>query len=128
PVSVGAVEHYPTPNTNVGPFFRNNYFSVSPETNTVDGMIFKVDHSVGENHRIDFSTTFSNGFAGSSRIYPTIADPNTPDRRYRSRRASGGHTWTISPRTVNRLDLDAATSSTRYEGVVFPNYRFSHGS
>ena len=125
PVAMSALDHYPEPNTNVGPFFRNNYFAVSPETNTANGMIFKLDHTMRERHRFEFSTAFSNGFAGSARLYPTIADPNPADRRYRSRRGSLQHTWTISPRTVHSFEVEATTDDSRAQGDVFPYYRFS---
>ncbi len=36
PVARAALDYYPLPNSNAGPFFRNNYFIVSPETNTAD--------------------------------------------------------------------------------------------
>ncbi|MGH9630443.1 MAG: hypothetical protein ACRD7E_19195, partial [Bryobacteraceae bacterium] len=59
PVAAQAVALYPEPNTNVGPFFRNNYFAVSPETNTANGMIAKVDHSLTARHRLETSVSFS---------------------------------------------------------------------
>ena len=125
PVATDALKHYPAPNTNVGPFDRNNYFAVSPETNTANGMIVKLDHAVRERHRLEFSTGFSNGFAGSARLYPTIADPNPADRRFKSRRGSVQHTWTVSPRTVNSFEFEATSDDSRTEGDVFPYYRFS---
>ena len=50
PVALDALKLYPEPNTDIGPFFQNNYFVNSPETNTANGMIGKVDHSIGERH------------------------------------------------------------------------------
>ena len=126
PVATEALKHYPAPNATVGPFFRNNYFAVTPETNTANGMIVKVDHTVRERHRLEFATAFSNGFAGSARLFPTIADPNPADRRFRSRRGSVQHTSTLSPRTVNNLEMEASTDDSRSEGDVFPYYRFTN--
>ena len=44
PEAQRALTLYPQPNTAVGPFFRNNYFVNSPETNVANGMILEVDH------------------------------------------------------------------------------------
>lgn len=128
PVATDALKHYPAPNTNVGPFFRNNYFVVSPETNEANGMIVRLDHSWAERHRLDFSTAFSNGLAGAARLFPTIADPNPADRRFTSRRGSVQHTFTRSSRTVHQVELEAETTASRNIGGLFPNYRFSYVS
>jgi hypothetical protein len=123
PVALADLREYPLPNTNVGPFFRNNYFFVSPETNTANGMIFKLDHTVREKHRIESSAAYSNGFAGSARVYPTIADPNPADRQFQSRRAGVQHIWTLSPKTVHSLEVEATTDSSRNASNAFPAYR-----
>jgi hypothetical protein len=86
PVAQNALAFYPAPNTAVGPFFRNNYFVVSPEANTANGMIAKVDHNIRERHRVSLGMSFSNGFHGSSHVFPTAANPGSPDRRFHSRR------------------------------------------
>lgn len=124
PVALAALREYPMPNTNVGPFLRNNYFSVSPETNTANGMIFKLDHNLREKHRLEGSAAFSNGFAGAARIFPTLADPNPADRRFQSRRAGVQHIWTLSPKTVHTLEFEAATDASRSDSNVYPAYRF----
>jgi hypothetical protein len=124
PVALAALDYYPEPNTDVGPFFRNNYFAVSPETNTANGMILKLDHSLLERHRFEFTTAFSNGLAGSARVFPTIADPNPADRSFSSRRASLQHTITLSSRSINSVEFEAESDTSRNEGDVFPNYRF----
>lgn len=127
PVSKGVLAHYPEANASVGPYFRNNYFVVSPETNIANGMIVKLDHTFNEKHKIDFSTAFSNGFSGSANVFPTIADSNTSDRQYTSRRGTLSHSYTASPRTMYTTSLDASTDRSENKGDVFPAYRFDDG-
>ena len=126
PVALRGVALFPAPNANAGPFFRNNYFVVSPETNKADGMIVKLDHTLGEKSRVSTSISFTNGFAGASRIAPTIADSGPNDRTFTARRLSVEHVLTLSPRTVNTLTVDAASdrSDASRTGEVFPAYRF----
>ncbi len=126
PAALRGVALYPVPNTNAGPFFRNNYFVVSPETNKADGMIVKLDHTLDEKSRLSTSLSFTNGFAGASRIMPTIADSGPNDRTFSARRGSAEHVLTLSPRTVNTLTVEAATdrSDASRSGEVFPAYRF----
>src|SRR5206468_6419759 len=71
PVAVKALTFYPQPNAAVGPFFRNNYFINSPETNAANGMIGKLDHTYRERHRLATELAFSNGFLGASKWFPT---------------------------------------------------------
>ncbi len=127
PVSASVLPHYPEANASVGPYFRNNYFVVSPETNTANGMIVKLDHTLNEKHKVDFATSFSNGFAGSANVFPTIADSNASDRQFASRRGSLSHIYTGSPRTVHTLYVEAASDRSENKGEIFPSYRFSDG-
>jgi hypothetical protein len=122
--AVDALTHYPLPNSDAGPFFRNNYFAVNPETNTANGMIGKLDHSFRDKHRIDLSLAFSNGLAGTARLFPTIADSNPPDRRFTSRRGSIQHTLTVSSRTVHSVEFEAESDGSYNQGDVFASYRF----
>ncbi len=127
PAALRGVSLYPEPNADAGPFFRNNYFVVSPETNKADGMIIKVDHTVDEKSRLSLSLSTTNGFAAASRLMPTIADPGANDRIYSARRGTVEHILTLSPRTINTLTLDLATdrSDSSRPGEIFPDYRFS---
>jgi len=106
PVAVKSVGYYPLPNSDAGPFFRNNYFVFSPESNQANGMIFKVDHSLAEKHRATFSGSFTNGKAVSSRYFDTIADSNNNDRDYSARRGTFDWTYTRSAATIQTLTLD----------------------
>lgn len=121
PVARAALEYYPLPNSNAGPFFRNNYFIVSPETNKADGMIFKVDHSFLEKHRSAVTYSFTNGLAGTARFIPNAADSAVPDRSFQNRRLAVEHVFTVSPGSVNTASIDfrsdASNNETEGEGV-----------
>src|SRR5262249_45220503 len=80
--------HYPQPNAAAGPFFQNNYFINAPETNTANGVIGKFDQSIRERSRISVDLSFSNGFFGAARWFPTAANPGPSDRNYHTRHGS----------------------------------------
>ena len=107
PVAQRAVAFYPNPNASAGPFFRNNYFVFSPETNQANGMIFKLDHAVAEKHRVTFNTSFTNGLAGAPRYFNTIADSGNNDRGFSARRGTIDWTYSRNAATVHILTLDA---------------------
>ena len=109
PVAQKALSFYPSPNASVGPFFRNNYFVVSPETNTANGMIGKLDRSSGDRHRFSAEVAFSNGLLGAAKWIPSAANPGTSDRRYQSRRGSLEHVFTASSQTVNTASFEATS-------------------
>lgn len=140
PVAQQALRYYPAPNAAVGPFFRNNYFIHSPEINTANGMIGKLEHTVRERHRLNLGLAFSNGFQGPAPWFPTAANPGPADRRFSNRRASLEHVLTLSPRSVNHLSFEAITDGSQtgaadqrnfaaelgLEGILglgFPNFR-----
>lgn len=127
PVAQKALEYYPSPNASVGPFDRNNLFVNAPETNIANGMIGKVDHSLGERHRITAGVAFSNGFLGSAPFYPTAADPGSPDRQFASRRGSLDYTFTVSSQVVNTLSFGASTDSSRSGTGLAPDYAAEFG-
>jgi hypothetical protein len=122
-----ALELYPQPNTAVGPFFRNNYFINSPETNIANGILAKVDHALGERHRASMEVAFSNGLLGAARWFPSIANPGPRDRRFSSRRVTLDHVFTVSSTTINTFTFRATSDSsiTGREDEVFPVYQFS---
>lgn len=107
PVALRAVGFYPEPNSNAGPFFRNNYFVFSPEGNEANGMIFKLDHTQSDKHRFTFNGSFTNGLAIAPRLVATIADPGNNDRRFSARRGTLDWTWTRNANTINTLTFDA---------------------
>lgn len=142
PVAVKSTGYYPLPNSDAGPFFRNNYFVFSPESNQANGMIFKVDHSLAEKHRLTFSGSFTNGKAVASRYFDTIADSNSNDRDYNARRGTLDWTYTRSSATIQTFTFDAQSDRSvsgrpGQEGAVaaiglagplrdaFPSFRYS---
>jgi hypothetical protein len=114
PVAMKMASYIPLPNTDVGPFFQNNYFTVSPETNTANGVLAKLDHSIGDKHRISASVSTTNGFAGAAHYFDNAADPGAPDRQYTNRRITIEHALTLSPGSVN-------TATFEYDGDVSSN-------
>lgn len=122
-----ALALYPAPNSDAGPFFRNNYFAFTPEQNSANGTIVRVDHTLTEKDRLAFNLNYSNGTDGAAPLFPNAANPGSVIVDRRSRRASLEHVRTPSPRSTNSLTLTASTSQFAYrrpEGDVFPNYRF----
>ena len=125
-----ALTLYPAPNADAGPFFRNNYFVFSPEINSANGIISRVDHTAGERHRFGFGLNFSNGQDGASPLFLNEANPGSPVRSRRSRRAVGEHIFTMSPQRINTLTIDVSSSQLENlpeagSSTVFPAYTFS---
>ena len=109
PVARRITSYIPTPNTHVGPFFQNNYFVISPETNTANGMIAKVDHSFDEKNRLSVGGSYTNGFSGAAHYIDNAADPGAPDRTYTNRRMTVEHVYTLSPGSVNTATAEFVT-------------------
>ncbi|MBI4874145.1 MAG: hypothetical protein HY822_05880 [Acidobacteria bacterium] len=141
PVAQKALAFYPQPNAAAGPFWRNNYFVVSPETNTANGMIGKLDHTMRERQRLTFGWSFTNGFAGAAWYFPNAADPGPSDRVFSTRRGSLEHVLTLTPNTINSFTAEAVTDTSENSrgepagyaaqlglrgaaGGAFPNLRF----
>ncbi|MBK9170197.1 MAG: hypothetical protein IPM24_22420 [Bryobacterales bacterium] len=125
PVALAAIELYPAPNTDVGPFFRNNYFINTPEENRANGMIGKLDHTFDDHHRVSTELAFSNGFHGSARWFPSIANPGPADRLDSSLRGSLDHVYTVSPQTVNTATFSSSSNVNQNVAEEFPVYNFS---
>jgi hypothetical protein len=127
PVAVNALTLYPQPNAAIGPFFQNNYFVNSPETNTANGMIGKVDHSIGERHKVNAELAFSKGLFEPARWFPTIANPGASNQQFATRRGSMQHIFTASAQTVNTATFEASSMTSRsgQDQAPFPVYQFS---
>jgi hypothetical protein len=125
--ALSAMQYYPAPNSTVGPFFQNNYFIDSPETNIANGVIGKVDRAVTDKQRVTTELQLSNGFLGAAKYLPDIANPGAADREFQTRRARVQHIWTASPQVVNTASLEVTSNTTRTgqnETQPFPIYRF----
>jgi len=112
PVAQKALQYYPMPNTDIGPFFQNNYFIDAPETNTANGMIGKLDQSLRDRHRITLELAFSNGTLGAAQWFPTAANPGPANRQFQTRRGSLQHIFTASGRTVNTFSFEASSNTS----------------
>ncbi|MBV6433444.1 MAG: hypothetical protein IANPNBLG_03622 [Bryobacteraceae bacterium] len=131
PVAQEALRLYPAPNTDVGPFFRNNYFIFTPEINSANGVITRVDHNIRQRHRLGIGINYSKGQDGAAPYFTTLANSGGVVRDRHNRRASVEHVFTASPQAVNTLTFDLASDKidslpeTDADGKVFPKYRFS---
>jgi hypothetical protein len=119
PVAQKIVSYIPLPNTDVGPYFENNYFVVSPETNTASGMIAKIDHSINEKRRVSISTSYTNGFNAAAHYIDNAADPGPPDRNYSNRRVTAEHVLTLSPGSVNTATVDLSSNVSANSSAAF---------
>ena len=117
PTAAAIGRHYPLPNTDIGPFLRNNYWSNPLERNNPDGFISRVDHNLFYRHKLTFDLALSNGFAGQPRIYDTLANPGYPDRDFLDRRLGLRETYAVSPNTVYEASIEATTDVIATEGV-----------
>ncbi len=105
PVSQQALSYYPLPNTDIGPFFENNYFVNSPQRDDADGIIAKVDETLSSQNRLSFKTAISNGFLSAPKYFPNIASPTSPDQHYSRWKASISYTFTPNSNTVNSAKI-----------------------
>ncbi|HVP47318.1 MAG TPA: hypothetical protein VMT32_12070 [Bryobacteraceae bacterium] len=126
PVAVSALQLYPKPNTDIGPFFQNNYFIETPEINSANGMIGKMDHPFGERQHLYVEFAVSDGTLDTAKWFPTAANPGPLDRAFTSSRGSLQHVITASAQTVNTASFEAS-STTSHSGqgqTPFPVYEF----
>jgi hypothetical protein len=116
PVVTRLMPYYALPNTNVGPFLRNNFFANAVETNTPNGIVWKLDHSLGTKHKLGWGGRFSNGLDGAAPVLENAANPGPPARRVRSRSSSFSETFNISSTIVNQFNASASYSALVSEG------------
>jgi hypothetical protein len=127
PIIQQALALYPLPNTDVGPFFQNNYFVNAPATDDADGIILKLEHQFGERHRVTSNSTLSSGFLSSAKYFPNMASPTPPEQHFSNRRTELDYVFTANPNTINSAAL-TAVSETAQAGnsaqPAFPYYQF----
>ena len=142
PVARRMAENLPQPNISVGPFLRNNYWVNPPAIERPDGFIAKLDHNLLERHKITLDLAYSKGFDGSPELFPTIANPGSPDRFFSQRRLSVSDTFAISPQSIytargtvrsrkrstagieSQNDIPAGLGLEGVSGKVFPRIEF----
>ena len=135
---------YPQPNTDVGPFLRNNYWANPSERNAPDGFIARVDHNLGDLQKITLDVKVSEGFQDTPDIYPTAGNPGRPDRLFSNRSFELADTVNLTPNLTYRgsfeVDSDIVDTISVHgdrdfpdelglrgvNGAVFPELRF-HG-
>jgi len=121
-ISQALLDYYPAPNAAIGPFDRNNYFLVDPETNDANGVIINADHSIGQRHRLSVETAFSKGLEQPARRLLSGANPGAPERSFRNRRGSLSYVFTRSPRTVWSVYFMADTDISSSGEQTEPDY------
>ncbi|MEJ2010082.1 MAG: hypothetical protein P8Z30_18325 [Acidobacteriota bacterium] len=105
-----ALSLYPLPNAHVGPFFQNNYFVNAPQNDTADGIIARVDQSLGSRQRLSFHTAISNGFLSVPKYFPNIASPTAPAQHYSRWQAEISDVFTATSKTVNSAHLEVISN------------------
>ena len=113
PVAMKAAQFFPNPNTNVGPYFRNNYFVVAPERNIVDGFTGRFDHIFDDKQRVSFNLNSSDAFVGAAKWFDNAANPGAMDREESSRTYGLQHILTVSSETINTFSFTASSSGMR---------------
>ena len=117
PVARAILPHYPQPNTDVGPFLRNNYWTNPSERNTPDGFLSRLDHSFLSRHKLTADLAYSGSFRGNPRLFDTIGNPGLPDRDFCDRRAGITETFTISPNSIYEAAFSASSQATETAGL-----------
>jgi hypothetical protein len=124
-VAQQALALYPPPNTDVGPFFQNNYFVNSPQIDDADGIIAKVDHPFRERHRLTSNTTISSGYLSPAKYFPNEASPTSPEQHFSTLNSELDYVFTASANTVNSASLAMNTNVVQSGGSTaspFPTY------
>ena len=124
-VAQKAMELYSPPNTDIGPFFQNNYFVNSPQIDDADGIIAKLDHPFRERHRLTSNTTVSSGYLSPAKYFPNDASPTSPEQHFSTLHSELDYVYTASSNTVNSATL-AMSSDVVQSGTPgatpFPAY------
>jgi len=126
PVARQALAYYPLPNTNVGPFLRNNFFVNSAETNTPNGTVWKLDHNFGTRHKLSWNGRSSSGLDGAAPVFDNAANPGAPLRQVRSRSSSLSETFNISPTVVNQFNVSGTYSALAEEQSAGGSRDYAH--
>lgn len=121
PVASQALTLYPAPNTDIGPFFQNNYFINSPQVDDADGFIAKLDHPFHERHRVTVNATDSSGYLSPSRYFLNDASPTSPAQHFSTVRSELDYTYTANANTVNSATLAVSSSVVQADsGAAIP--------
>ena len=121
-----ALSFYPLPNTDIGPFFQNNYFVNAPASDDADGIIVKLEQQIGGRHQLTSTSTISSGFLSSAKYFPNIASPTAPDQHFSNRRTELEYVFTANPNTVNSAAFTAISDTSRTGEAsqsAFPYYQ-----
>jgi hypothetical protein len=121
-----ALSLYPLPNTDIGPFFQNNYFVNAPAADNADGIIARLERQFGGRHRLTSVSTISSGFLSSAKYFPNIASPTAPEQHFSNRRTELDYVFTANPNTVNSASVTAVSDTVQAgeaSETPFPYYQ-----
>ena len=116
--AAAATEQYPLPNTNIGPFLTNNFFSNPTATSRPSGFVARVDQTILQRHKLTVDLARSRGFIGEPRIYDTVANPGRPDRNFFDQRIVVRDTFAVSPAVVYEASVAADSSVVETEHLT----------
>ncbi len=100
PVALALLRYFPLPNTNVGPFLQNNYFSNAVERNTPNGGILHIDHNFSTRHQATLTLKGSIGQHDAPSVLNNPASPDALNQAALSRSLDLNDRWSISDRTT----------------------------
>ncbi len=128
-VAAQALSLYPAPNTDIGPFFQNNYFINSPQIDDADGIIAKLDHPFRERHRLTWNATDSSGYLSPSKYFLNDASPTSPEQHFTTLRSELDYSYTANSNTADSASLVLSSNVVQSGGgtaTAFPVYSLSN--
>jgi hypothetical protein len=109
PVALAALKDYPLPNVAIGPYYQNNYFVNSLETDDADGVTGNVEIELTRRNRLITNLSWSNGYVGAAALFPSEANPGPIDHRYKDRRVQLQHIFTASSNIINSFAFSVSS-------------------
>lgn len=113
PVAKKILNEYPAPNTHVGPYLTNNYFTTAQERSKPDGAILHLDHSFNSRNQVNFEGADSVGIHQQPSWFGNDASPGGTTLGFLSRHISLSQTLNVSDRTVNSVSMYWGSDQTR---------------
>ncbi|MDE3181011.1 MAG: hypothetical protein KGM47_15295 [Acidobacteriota bacterium] len=108
-----AMSLYPLPNTDIGPFLRNNYFANLAEVDDADGIRAKVTETINPRNQVTGNANISRGLLAASPYFPTIATPTTPPQHFFLWSSGLNYTYTANAHMLNSASISLASDVVR---------------
>ena len=113
PVARKILNEYPAPNTNVGPYLTNNFFTTAQDRSKPDGAILHLDHSLNARNQVNFEGADSVGIHQAPSWFGNDASPGGTTLAFLSRHLSLSQKLNLSDRTVNSISMYWGAEDTR---------------